>query len=194
MRVVAQMQRCSLASTSIFDQSSFLCIVAHCRPSISFSNDTYSSDTYSTVTISMADRPRPDFGNVRVNQKPARWGGPRVPLFSNDWLAMMWNFKGDNESMKTPMSADNLRRIDNLRAFWFSDPNIDDDEVENKRWSFLRPLGDGGFGQVALWVRADQDTGRAGTTPHDYCAVKQFDYKMASQSENLAPGVMKEGV
>jgi hypothetical protein len=140
----------------------------------------------------MANRRGPNFEDVRVAKKQPKWGGRRVPL-SNTWLGMMWNFK-DQPNPAGVADADNPKRLENLKAFWFSDPNIDDDENENQRWYVLRPLGDGTFGQVALWVREDKDTGRPGKTPLDHCAIKQFQYLAGDQNPDLPMGVVKEAV
>ena len=140
----------------------------------------------------MTNRRGPNFEDVRVAKKHPKWGGRRVPL-SNTWLGMMWNFK-DQPNPAGVATADNPKRLENLKAFWFSDPNIDDDENENRRWYVLRPLGDGTFGQVALWVREDKDTGRPGKTPLDHCAIKQFHYLAGDQHPDLPMGVVKEAV
>jgi hypothetical protein len=142
----------------------------------------------------MGNRPGPDFGKARVRQLSARWRGREVPFLNKNWLAMIWKFNDENYANEKPITGSDPRRLDNLRAFWFSNPNIEDNETENLRWYILRPLGHGSFGQVALWVREDQPTGRAGATPLDFCAVKQFHFKEADQYKGLPSGIVKEGV
>ena len=141
----------------------------------------------------MANRNGPDFENIRVAQKPSKWGGRNIPV-STAFTNMMWNFIKGKPNPLGVNSANNSNSLNNLRAFWYSDPNVDDDENENQRWYVLRPLGDGGYGHVALWVREDQDTGTPGNTPLDHCAIKQFEYDTRDQYASLDMGVVKEAV
>jgi hypothetical protein len=122
---------------------------------------------------------KPDFVQVQVANKKARWGGPALSAY------------GILMNLSVPGQFDGRSR-----AFFNSDPNIeDDDEAESSPWQFVKPLGEGGFGAVGLWARKDRS---------DFCAVIDDTYDSDLQHGNgqdddetyrgMYKGIVKEAV
>jgi hypothetical protein len=82
---------------------------------------------------------------------------------------------------------------DRSTAFFNSDPNIDEDDASS--WQFVKPLGTGSYGTVAVWTRKDQS---------EFCAVKDEEYRPPQQQygneregedyEGMYQGIVKEAV
>jgi hypothetical protein len=116
----------------------------------------------------------PNWTNVQVTNKKARWGGPA--LSQKLILVMLKNAFSDRST-----------------AFFKSDPNIDEDDASS--WQFVKPLGTGSYGTVAVWTRKDQS---------EFCAVKDEEYRPPQQQygneregedyEGMYQGIVKEAV